>query len=206
MTSVCPEDALADYVLELLDSSGGGLAVRAGAVDPVFPPSRVDASASEREAGCLREDRSEHGADSPSDSESIAVWILGGDAVSLVVPCDQVSRFAAAGEIRAVALGDGRWACAELEGVSYRIVDPLALLGQTTAAPELYVVCSQSALLLAVSGDPERTLLSREDVVWRGTGGQRPWLAGTAPASRCALLDLAGLERQLSAAASSSGT
>lgn len=52
---------------------------------------------------------------------------------------------------------------------------------------------------LAADGIGEVMTLDEAGVKWRGPGGRRPWLAGTAVASMCAVLDMDSLAEQLAA-------
>ncbi len=50
---------------------------------------------------------------------------------------------------------------------------------------------------LAADAIAQVLTLSRDGVRWRGEGGKRPWLAGTAVAQMCAVLDIDNLSEQL---------
>lgn len=57
------------------------------------------------------------------------------------------------------------------------------------------ILIESSRLALAIDTLGEAFDLPEADVKWRGSGGQRLWLAGTIAARRCALLDTAELRR-----------
>jgi hypothetical protein len=144
MSALRPEDALADYVGALLaaDPRGPGVTDAPAGEDPGADFRDSECSGSEHSGASMAPLRQDLPEADPGDTEEdstadrIALWILSDGAVKLAVACEDVSRFVNANAV-AAAGGSG---VAELDGVLHRVVDPPALLGQVTEAPERYAV------------------------------------------------------------------
>lgn len=186
------ETALAAYVTELLIESEP-------AEGPSSPgPARESAPAA-REAPASAEP-----APAPevpaAGPDALAVWRLpvpGG--VDLALDAAAVDRELAPSSVDASDAAGIRIGTVVVDGCPLPLVDPARLLRPDSPepTPARWLLCAGLGVVLRVDAAAEPAALDRAAVVWRGAGVARPWLAGTAPTARCALIDPDGLAASL---------
>lgn len=93
----------------------------------------------------------------------------------------------------------GRW---PHEGLEMTVVRLAAVVApERAASADAVLVCLGGGYwALACEDAGEELLLDTAEVRWRQAAGARPWLAGTALAARCAVLDVVGLTGMLATA------
>ncbi len=186
------ETALAAYVTELLIETEPAHAPDAPApAAEAAPPVRAEASP----AASAR--APEVPAVGPDD---LAIWRLpvpGG--VDLALDAAAVDRELEPSPVDGSAAAGIRIGTVVVDGRALPLVDPARLLRPDAPepAPARWLLCAGLGVVLRVDAAAEPAGLERAAVVWRGAGGARPWLAGTAPTARCALIDPDGLAASL---------
>ncbi|MEE4383266.1 MAG: hypothetical protein V2J02_14795 [Pseudomonadales bacterium] len=185
------DTALAAYVSELLVETEG-------AAVPEPPAPAMDATSAQQ-----AEPSSVAPAPAPVPAvgpDALAVWRLpvpGG--VDLALDAGAVDRELEPSPVDANGAAGIRIGTVAVEGRSLPLVDPARLLRPDAPepTPARWLLCADLGLVLRVDATAEPAALERAAVVWRGAGGARPWLAGTAPTARCALIDPDGLAASL---------
>ena len=175
------ETALATYVAELLVDADA----------PAEP-----AAASRAAAPCA----APVAAIPSAGPESLVLWRLpvpGG--VDLALDASAVSGELEPSPLDASGAAGIRVGTVVVAGRPLPVVAPERLLRAEAPAPAAarWLLCEALGLVLRVDAGAEPEVLERTAVVWRGAGGARPWLAGTAPTARCALIDPDGLAASL---------
>lgn len=98
-------------------------------------------------------------------------------------------------------------ATADLDGIMTPVLDLALLMMPAQRLQQLPLLESRAPYLVELAGVPfalsseiprELTDIDADRVQWRGPNGQRVWLAGTCPDLKIAILDLDGLNSQLS--------
>lgn len=129
--------------------------------------------------------------------DDLAVLAFDGPGVGFAVACTQAGLCRPAGEHLTADVPNPSWlvGVAELDGALAWLVDCARLLCiDAVPTPSRYwLPVGEGDVALVLAAEPQAQVLARSDIAWRGPAGRRPWLAGTASASRRALLDPEGL-------------
>jgi hypothetical protein len=132
--------------------------------------------------------------------DALAIWRLpvpGG--VDLALEATTVDRELEPSSVDASGAAGLRIGTVVVDDRPLPLVDPARLLRPDAPepAPARWLLCAGLGMVLRVDAAAAPAALERAAVVWRGAGGARPWLAGTAPTARCALIDPDGLAASL---------
>lgn len=129
--------------------------------------------------------------------DELPVLAFDGPDVGFAVACTQAGLCRPAGDDVTADASDPPWLAgvAELDGALVWLVDCARLLrtDAVPTAPRYWLPVGDGDVALVLAGEPQAQVLARSEIAWRGPAGRRPWLAGTASASRRALLDPEGL-------------
>lgn len=186
------ETALAAYVAELLHGTEP--------VDAAEPPPAEPAPASGSPVGTSSAAGPPVSGVPAVGPDALAVWRLpvpGG--VDLALDAAAVGGELEPSPVEASGAAGIRIGTVVVDGRSLPLVDPARLLRPDAPepTPARWLLCAGLGVVLRVDAAAEPAVLERAAVVWRSAGGARPWLAGTAPTARCALIDPDGLAASL---------
>lgn len=164
-----PGSVLGDYISSLLSD----------------PPRDADGEGSQSEAR------------SGTDVAERSVVVFEGPGIGIAVASESVSEPVAATDCRAPEPGGHDWivGSAEIDGDICWLIDCDRLIQPSAAATQAqyWLPALHLPIALVARGRPESGTLAHEEIVWRGSEGTRPWLAGTATASQRVLIDIGGI-------------